>query len=141
MYKIRINCDGLKRNSRKLKDTDVEDIVRELNMPTYQYIQSVHIVRKIFPGTVTKRFYTCRFLEFTCKCMVTLKTLRKFIKKLQTTAGVQGNNTKVDFIELLTNMKVYCVQFNNCENIAVESTNQRYKNRSKYNTQVIYKRS
>ena len=140
MYKIKINCHGLKRNGRKFKDADVEHIVRELNIQTHPYIQSIQIVRKTFPGTVSKSPYTCRFLEFTCKCMITLRTLRKLIKKLKTLSGIQGNNTNVDFMESLTNIKIYRVQFNNGESIALPSITQRYKNRSKYHTQVIYKR-
>jgi hypothetical protein len=48
MYKIKIQCDRLKHNTQKLKESDLKNIVNLLNLPSYPFVQSSNLVRKTF---------------------------------------------------------------------------------------------
>ena len=83
MYKIKIQCDRLKHNTQKINEADLKNIVNLLNLPSYPFVQSSNLVRKTFVRAHTRKPFTSKSLEIMCDRMISIKTLRKFVKKLK----------------------------------------------------------
>ena len=139
MYKIKIQCDRLKHNTQKLKESDLKNIVNLLNLPSYPFVQSSNLVRKTFARAHTQKPFTSKSLEIMCDRMISIKTLRKFVKKLKS-MRLQGQNVNVHFIDVLSNHHIHSIDFESGECQIIDTNGHRYKNRSTYSTTVVYKK-
>jgi len=77
MYKIRLACTGKNEFSYKTKIIDkknIDDIVNNLNLRTYQYVEKGNFLYK------TNNRFTCKFMEIICNDKITLTAFKNFIK-------------------------------------------------------------
>jgi|SaaInlStandDraft_7_1057024.scaffolds.fasta_scaffold05198_5 hypothetical protein len=137
MYKIRLACTGKNEFSYKTKIIDkknIDDIVNNLNLRTYQYVEKGNFLYK------TNNRFTCKFMEIICNDKITLTAFKNFIKKLKKIGFYSEEDSRVDLIDIITNKVVYGYKFQSMTVIEDKKNknNKKYKNSSIYATRKFF---
>lgn len=135
MYRIKISCTGknqLSFNKKHITQKSSDNIVRDMNLPSYNYISKSNIVYK------KHNKFTTKFLEFYCDKIINEKQFKKFIKKMHNVGfNSTDGNVHVEFIDINTNNNIYCYNFQTIKKSECDDYTNR-KNTSRYFTQNIF---
>ena len=135
MYKIRLACTGKNEFSYKTKIIDkknIDDIVNNLNLRTYQYVEKGNFLYK------TNSRFTCKFMEIICNAKITSTAFKNFIKKLKKIGFYSEEDSRVDLIDINTNKVVCGYKFQSMTVIEDKKNNKKYKNSSIYATRKFF---
>jgi len=134
MYKIKIACtskDELSFNKKHITPKLSNNIVHDMNLPSYNYISKSNIVYK------THKKFTRKFLEIYCDKMINIKQFKRFIKKMHHSGFSSTSDLRVEFIDVNTNNNIYCCNFQTMNEMNCNDYVKR-KNTSRYLTQNIF---
>ena len=140
MFKVKINCDKLQYNGRKITKNNADEIIKLLKKQSYNYITSGTLLYKKFKRR--DRVYIQKSLELYTNQSITRKQLLRMISKLHH-IGItcsDDNHSKIDFIDTSNYSVLHRYDFSN-NPLITEKRNSCYKNGSSYSTHVLFKRS
>jgi len=131
MYKIKLACTGKKEFSYKnqiINNKNIDDIVNNLNLRTYQYVEKGHFTYK----TNVSKMFTCKFMEITCNDKITKNAFKNFIKKLKKIGFYSDDDSRVELIDTTTNNIVYGYHFQTMSELKDKKYDKKHKNTSRY---------